>query len=125
MPKGKEAAKSGAKKYWAEDYSYSVMWSDEDDAFVGRVLEFPSHTARGGSLEEALQGIHSLVEYVLGELASQGEPIPVPFSKRQFSGKLVVRIPKDLHRQLTIESEREGVSLNNWINIKLARPRSI
>ena len=125
MAKGKAVKNSESLKYRAEDYSYSVTWSEEDDAFIGRVVEFPSLAAHGGSQEKALREIRTVVEFVLEDLASEGEPIPAPLSKRQFSGKLNVRMPKDLHRQLVIESEREGVSLNHWINTKLARPCSI
>lgn len=68
-------------KYRAEDYSYSVTWSEEDDAFIGRVVEFPSLAAHGDSQEEALREIHTVVEFVLEDLTSEGELIPAPLSK--------------------------------------------
>ncbi|BDI19664.1 hypothetical protein ANSO36C_54660 [Nostoc cf. commune SO-36] len=41
--------------------------------------------------------------------------IPLPSSNDSYSGKLLVRIPKSLHRRLAETSEREGVSLNQYI----------
>lgn len=70
---------------------------------------------------KALREIRTVVGYVLDDLAAEGEPIPVPLGKRSFSGKLNLRMPKDLHRKLALESEIQGVSLNSLINSKLER----
>jgi len=43
-----------------------------------------------------------------------------PRSRRRFSGTLNLRMPKHLHRQLAEEAAQEGISLNQWINAKLA-----
>lgn len=119
MPRGK-TVKVIAPQYKAEEYSFNVTWSDEDKVFIGRVIEFPSLAAHGNTQEKALKEIRGVVKFVLEDMAGAGEKIPQPLSKREFSGKLNVRMPKDLHRRLTVESECEGVSLNTWINRKLA-----
>ncbi|HJP95724.1 MAG TPA: toxin-antitoxin system HicB family antitoxin [Pyrinomonadaceae bacterium] len=124
-------SKGGGVKYDAQDYLYSVVWSEEDKAFIGRVLEFPSLAAHGDTQEDALREIRSAVEYALEDLGDCGEIVPEPLSKRSFSGTLNLRMPKHLHRQLAEEAAQEGVSLNQWINAKLAasqryaRPRRI
>ncbi len=105
----------------AESYSYVVSWSEEDKVFVGKVLEFPSLAAHGESQESAMREVRTVVEHVLGDLAESGEPIPAPFGQRRYSGKLNIRIPEELHRQLAIDSERHGISLNMLINLKLSR----
>ena len=104
----------------AEDYSYGVAYSGEDDAFIGRVVEFPSLAAHSDTLEGALREITSVVSFVLDDLRESGEPIPEPLTKKKFSGKLKLRLPSHLHRQLSIEAMREGTTLNQWINMKLA-----
>ncbi len=105
----------------AKEYSYSVTWSEKDRAFVGRVAEFSSLAAHGRTQEKALVEIRTVVEYVLDDLRESGEPIPEPLGRRAYSGRLNVRLSKDLHRRLALESSAQGVSLNNWINAKLAR----
>ena len=104
----------------AEVYSYSVAWSDDDGAFIGRVIEFPSLAAHGRTQEKALREIRNVVGYVIEDLTAESEEIPVPLGKRQYSGRLNLRMPKELHRRLATESAAEGVSLNTLINTKLA-----
>lgn len=108
----------------AEDYLYSVVWSEEDQAFIGRVLEFPSLAAHGDTQEDALREVRAVVQYALEDLEESEERIPIPLSKRDYSGTLNLRMPKHLHRQLAMEAEQQGVSLNQWINTKLAAPKS-
>jgi predicted HicB family RNase H-like nuclease len=49
-----------------------------------------------------------------------GYPIPMPLNTEKYSGKFVVRLPKSLHARLSIEAEREGVSLNQYTVYKLS-----
>lgn len=104
----------------ARDYLYSVVWSTEDGAFIGRVFEFPSLAAHGSTQSKALSEIRSVVQHALEDLADSGEDAPEPLNKRPYSGTLNVRLPKFLHRQLAIEAAEEGVSLNQLISAKLA-----
>jgi len=103
-----------------EDYAYTVMWSEEDQAYIGRVAEFASLAAHGASPEVALKEITEVVRFVLDDLAESGEEIPPPLSKRPFSGKLHLRMPEHLHRHLALEAAQQRVSLNQWINLKLS-----
>ncbi len=120
MSKNKGSNSTRVPKSEAENYLYSVVWSADDKAFIGRVLEFPSLAAHGNTQEKALREIRSVVRYALEDLADSRELAPEPLSKRRFSGTLNLRMPKHLHRQLAIEAAQEGVSLNHWINTKLA-----
>jgi predicted HicB family RNase H-like nuclease len=106
--------------YKPDDYSYRVNWHEPDRCFLGRVEEFPSLSGIGDSLEEALQEIKTVVRAVLEDMAAAGEEIPEPYSRRSFSGKLNLRMPEELHRKLALEAARQGVSLNQLINLKLA-----
>jgi len=106
--------------YGAANYSYIVMWSEMDKAFIGRVTEFPSLAAHASTQDKALREIRIVVGYVLADMTENGETLPVPIGKRRYSGKLNVRMSTELHRRLAIESEHQGVSLNALINQKLA-----
>lgn len=114
------AAAQHRQQYETRDYIYSVVWSEEDDAFIGRVLEFPSLAAHGSTQAKALSEIRSVVQHAFEDLQDSGEEVPEPLNKRRYSGKLNVRLPKYLHRQLAIEAAEEGVSLNQLISTKLA-----
>lgn len=117
----KKAKKENLPK--TEQYLFSVGWSDEDEAFIARVAEFPSLAAHGDTQEEALREIKGLVEFVIKELEESKEPIPEPFGKRTFSGRLVLRMPEYLHRQLVMEATQQGISLNQLLNLKLEASR--
>jgi len=106
----------------AEHYLYTVGWSEDDEAYVARVAEFPSLAAHGDSQEAALRSIQQVVKVVLKDMATSKEPIPQPLGKRSFSGRLNVRMPGYLHRYLAIEAAQQSVSLNQLINLKLEAP---
>ncbi len=106
-----------------EQYLYSVGWSEEDEAFIARVAEFSSLAAHGDTQEEALREIKDVVGFVLKDLIQSKEPIPEPFGKRSFSGKLVLRMPEYMHRQLVLEAMQQGISLNQLLNLKLEASR--
>ena len=38
-----------------------------------------------------------------------------------YSGRILVRIPKSLHRQLALDAKREGISLNQYSLYKLSQ----
>ena len=106
-----------------EQYLYSVGWSDEDEAFVAKVAEFPSLGAHGDTQEEALREIKDVVGFVIKNLTESKESVPEPFGKRSFSGRLVLRMPEYLHRQLVLEATQQGISLNQLLNLKLEASR--
>lgn len=107
----------------AEQYLYSIGWSEQDEAFVARVAEFPSLAAHGDTQEEAMREIKEVVNFVISDLKENNEPTPEPFGKRSFSGRLVLRMPEYMHRQLALEALQQGVSLNQLLNLKLEASR--
>ncbi|MEK6279967.1 MAG: toxin-antitoxin system HicB family antitoxin [Acidobacteriota bacterium] len=114
--------KAASPNYKAEEYNYTVAWSEEDEAFIGRVSEFSSLAAHGETLQDALLETIEVVRLAIEDLQESGEAIPTPFNKRSYSGRFNVRMPEHLHRQLAIEAQRQGVSLNRWVNSKLELP---
>lgn len=105
----------------AKHYSYAVAWSPDDEAYISRVLEFPSLGAHGDTQEEALAELRGLVSFVLADLKKHKEKIPVPLGNRTYSGKVLVRLGAELHRRLAADAERAKLSLNQLITQRLAR----
>ncbi len=104
----------------ADRYTYREEWSEEDNVYIARCLEFPSLLAHGDSPEAALAELHSVVSVVVKDMEETGESIPVPLGSKVYSGKLVLRLPKELHRGAAIRAAEEGVSLNQYLISKLA-----
>jgi predicted HicB family RNase H-like nuclease len=102
-------------------YTYRVTWSEEDGEYVGLCAEFPSLSWLAATPEAALEGIRRVVADVAADLESSGEPVPEPIAVRQYSGKFMVRIPPEVHRQLALEAAESGVSLNRIVSAKLCQ----
>lgn len=96
----------------ADHYAYRVRWSGPDEAFVGTVTEFPSLSWLADSQMDAFQGIRTLVAGVLDDMKNTGETPPEAIADRPYSGKFMVRITPEAHRQLALEAAEQQVSLN-------------
>lgn len=105
--------------YKPEDYAYHVRWSQEDEAYVATVAEFPSLSCVEETQADAFFGVVDLVGSVLEELRETGESIPAPFASRSYSGKFALRLPPEKHRQLVIEAAEQHVSLNQLVVSRL------
>jgi predicted HicB family RNase H-like nuclease len=104
-----------------DHYTYRVTWSDDDQEYVGMCAEFRSLSWLSSSPEAALRGIRRVVADVVADMEKLNEPVPEPLSCRKFSGKFMVRVPPEVHRELAVEAAEAGVSLNRLATVKLAR----
>ncbi len=102
-------------------YTYRITWTEEDKEYVGLCIEFPSLSWLAETPEAALKGIRAVVTEVLRDIKKNGESPPQPLSLRSFSGKFVVRIPPEVHRELAIRAAEEGISLNRFVSSKLSQ----
>lgn len=103
-----------------DHYTYRVTWSDDDQEYVGLCVEFPSLSWLAQSPEASLRGIRGVVADMVADMKRSNEPIPEALASRHFSGKFMVRVPPDVHRELTVEAAEAGVSLNRLATVKLA-----
>lgn len=102
-------------------YTYRVTWSEDDNEYVGLCAEFPSLSWLARTPEAALKGIRKVVEDVVKDMLDSGETIPEPISCRRYSGKFMVRVPPEVHRNLSIKAAESGVSLNRLASSKLSQ----
>ena len=104
----------------AEHYTYRVRWSVEDAAFIGTVAEMPSLSWAADTQADAFTGIRSLVTDVLDDMLANGETPPEAIADRSYSGKFMVRVTPEAHRQLAIDAAEQHVSLNRLAASRLA-----
>ena len=100
-----------------EKYSYRIIWSEEDQEYVGLCTELPSLSWLSDNQTEAFKGIMKLAASVIKDMEKEGEPIPEPISTKEYSGKFVVRVPPEVHRKLVMEAMGAHVSLNRYLLI--------
>jgi len=102
-------------------YTYRVTWSEDDNEYAGLCAEFPSLSWLARTPEAALKGIRKLVAEVIKDMHDNSEDVPEPISCRQYSGKFMVRVLPDVHRNLAIQAAESGVSLNRIAGSKLSQ----
>jgi len=66
-------------------------------------------------VDEAKQAFRDPVDDYLEFCAKRGEQ-----PERPFTGKLMVRLPPELHRKVYVAAKQAGTSLNAWITQALA-----
>jgi antitoxin HicB len=133
MPKGEaprhaaatEGSMSTARKHRAgsiDDYTdrpyHFLLVRDEEDRakpWTASVEELPGCTSHGKTSDQALDGIETAMAKWIAIALEEGRDIPEPKTAATHSGRLLLRMPKTLHADLTRVSEREGVSLNQFI----------
>src|SRR5829696_6738289 len=108
--------------YLGLPYHLTVVRDAEDRAkpWTASVEELSSCTSRGRTPEEALKGIQAAMTTWLEVALEEGREIPEPKSATSHSGRLLLRMPRTLHAELTRVADREGVSLNQFITDALA-----
>lgn len=104
-----------------DHYTYRVTWSAADSEHVGLCAEFPSLSWLACSPEAALKGIRKVVAEVVRDMKKSKEPIPEPLACKRYSGKFMVRVPPEVHRNLSIRAAETGISLNRIASAKLSQ----
>ncbi len=104
-----------------DHYTYRVTWSEEDNEYVGLCAEFPSLSWLANTQEAALKGIRNVVADVIKDMNKNGEEIPQPLASKNYSGKFMVRVPPEVHRNLAIQAAESGVSINRLVSTRLSR----
>ncbi len=92
---------------------------EEGGGFLARLPQFGKLgiVGDGESIEEALADLEINKKSRFKRYLNEGLEIPDPESKRgEFSGRFVVRMPKSLHRALSVSAKENGVSLNQFVN---------
>jgi predicted HicB family RNase H-like nuclease len=103
-----------------DKYTYKVTYSQDDKEYVGLCSEFPSLSYLEPNQTKAFTGIQELVKEIVKDMKKENEAIPEPLSTKQYSGKFMVRIPPDVHRDLSILASENHISLNRLVSSKLS-----
>lgn len=101
-------------------YTIELQRDAEEGWFV-RVRELRGCMSQGDTAEEAIAMIREAMQLWLEVALEDNVPIPEPRPDEDYSGKFVVRVPRSLHRELVEEAAQQGTSLNQYINVTLAR----
>jgi len=97
-----------------------VVTPESDGSFHAEILEFPGCIAIGDEPAEALANLEEVAASWLEATIEKGQDVPEPQDASGFSGKLVLRLPKSLHRKAARQAALDNVSLNQFIVASVA-----
>ncbi len=96
-------------------YTGYVNFDDEAGIFHGEVLDLKDVvTFQGKTPDGIVKAFRDSIDDYLEFCRERGED-----PDRPFSGRFVLRLPKELHRLAFLRAKRAGVSLNHWITSRL------
>jgi predicted HicB family RNase H-like nuclease len=97
-------------------YHGHVTFDDEVGIFHGEVIDLKDViTFQGDSAASIQEAFKASIDDYLAFCAERGEE-----PDRPFSGRLMVRLNGDLHRNLYVKAKASGKSLNEYISDVLA-----
>ncbi len=108
--------------YMGLPYAVEVKRDDEAERpWFARVVELPGCMTEAETWEELEPMIEDAKRSWLSVSLEHGDPIPEPRDLSGYSGRVVLRMPKGLHRDLVRAAREEAVSLNQFMLAALAR----
>ena len=84
-----------------------------DGTWFARVSELPGCMTVGETREEAMAVLDDAMRAWIVDAVESGHAVPEPYANREFSGKFVVRVAPELHRDLV---RREFCLVERHIN---------
>ena len=92
-----------------------IEYDDEDALFVAEFLDLPGCSATGSTVADAYERAQEAKAEWLRVTLDQGLPLPKPSKSREYSGRILVRLPVSLHATLADRARANGASLINYI----------
>ncbi|WP_424946024.1 toxin-antitoxin system HicB family antitoxin [Candidatus Spongiihabitans sp.] len=105
------------------DYTILIRKLGEagSDSYEARVREFPDLVIYAEDHAQAYEEIADLIHEIIEDLSKEGRSIPNTIMPNDdYSGRVTLRITKNLHYYLAQQSQNERVSLNQYVNTLLS-----
>lgn len=102
-------------------YPIKLFYSEEDKGFIAVVPDLPGCSAFGETEEEAVKEVRTAIGLWIKTAKKEGRKIPKPSSEELYSGRILARTPKSLHKALVEKAKEEGISLNQLVVYLLTR----
>ena len=95
-------------------YSFRVIWSEDDHAFVATCPEFEGVSALGDTADQALAEAQIALRLMMETYQQEHWDLPAPANLQSYSGQFRLRVPRSLHARLAEAAADDGVSLNTY-----------
>jgi predicted RNase H-like HicB family nuclease len=98
-----------------------VISSDPEEGFLIEVRDLPGCMTAGETIEDAVGMLPEAMMAGLESVLMAGDPVPEPSVTPEYSGRMLIRMPKSLHCRLIERAHDEGVSANQLAVALLAK----
>ncbi|MDO4484417.1 MAG: toxin-antitoxin system HicB family antitoxin [Clostridia bacterium] len=102
------------EEYMRAPYRMEVIPDPSEGGYVVSFPELKGCLTCADTLEQAMANAEDAKRQWLTAAMEDGCVIPLPEAEEEFSGQFKLRLPKSLHRQLAMQSRREGISMNQY-----------
>lgn len=106
-------------------YERKVFYSKEDNGWIAVAPELAGCSAFGKNPEKALRELDTAISLWIETAKQKKWRVPRPASSKEPQGKILLRLPRELHQEYVSLATQEGVSLNQYMLYVLARYREL
>jgi predicted HicB family RNase H-like nuclease len=97
-----------------DKYLKIVEWSEEDSCYVGTCPGLIYGGVHGDDETRVYEELCHVVAEAIKLYEADGKPLPPATANKDYSGRFVLRVDKDLHREVAIRALCSGESLNSY-----------
>lgn len=119
---GAEMAKTEFKirTILARPYVRRLLPDEESGGYTAFIHEFPGCVAEGETADEALENLDKAAASWLAASLSLGQPIAEPIPAFNHSGRIALRVPRSLHRDVAELAQLQGCSVNQLLTVAIS-----
>ncbi|MDY0268414.1 type II toxin-antitoxin system HicB family antitoxin [Trichloromonas sp.] len=93
-----------------KNYAARIEYSEEDGCFIGRIAGIRDVVGfHAECVQELREAFREAVDDYLATCEKVGQT-----PQRPYSGKLMLRVPPEVHARAAMMAEAHGMSLNQW-----------
>ena len=109
--------------YMALPYRMEIIPDKDEGGYTARFPELPGCLTCAESIEDLIANANDAKKAWLEAAIDEGITIAEPNDEDnivEYSGQFKIRMPKSLHRSLSLHAKSEGISMNQYCNYLLA-----
>jgi len=97
-----------------DKYLKIVEWSEEDACYIGTCPGLILGGVHGANEASVYEELCQVASEAVELYQADGKPLPAATANKKYSGRFVLRVGADLHKEVSIRAARAGESLNSY-----------
>ena len=101
-------------EYLKLPYRLELIPDTDEGGYVASFPELPGCLSQGETMEEAMENAYIAKQAWLTAAIEDGIQVNEPEALNEYSGQFKLRMPKSMHKTLSMKAKEEGVSMNQY-----------